>query len=233
MKHSTICKNCGAENPFYELICNNCKAFLRTKISNIDFWNTVINLLESPKETLTNIIFSNKKNFLSLVLVLGAIKISLNIIVISKAFSLNIESVYTLKFFYLLLYVVSIIIIFTILITFINYIFKLNTRIKDNIAIYSYSLIPVIISFVILTPVEFALFGNYWFTFNPSPFIIKKVPAYILTCMEFLFNGWSSLLFVISTYVQSKNFSYSFIIGIIFFINIYFSSLLFLILILY
>src|SRR5690606_23987280 len=78
MKNAVVCKNCNSENPFYELICRNCRSFLREKIYNIDLWKTISQLIESPSTAFRNIILSEHKNYLLLLLVLIAGKLFLN-----------------------------------------------------------------------------------------------------------------------------------------------------------
>ncbi len=230
MKNITVCKNCGSENPFYALICSNCKAYLRTRVPNIDLWFTIGKLIESPAEAVKNIIYAEHKNFTLFLLILSAIKLTINSFIIYNALKLksiqndNILSVclFTSAFFI----VTFIVIIFLIYLN--NILFHIKNRFKDNFSIYTYSFMPLIIALLILTPVEYALFGHYWFTFNPSPFIIKTVQSYMLIIIEVIFLLWSLILFIISTYVQSKNVIYSITIGIISFIILFISPVIFL-----
>ncbi|MDH7605977.1 MAG: hypothetical protein QHH13_13840 [Melioribacter sp.] len=230
MKNITVCKNCGSENPFYSLICSNCKAYLRTRIPNIDLWFTIGKVIESPIEAIKNIIYAEHKNFTIFLLILSAIKIAINSLIINNAIKL--KSIQNENILNAILFTgVFFIITFTVAIFFIyliNNLFHIKNRIKDNFSIYTYSLIPIIFALIILTPVEYALFGHYWFTFNPSPFIIKTTESYILIIIEVIFLLWSLILFIISTYVQSKNIIYSFITGIILFILIFISPFIFL-----
>jgi hypothetical protein len=80
--------------------------------------------------------------------------------------------------------------------------------------LYSFAFTPQILGLIILTPVEFALFGEYWFTFNPSPFIIKPIAAYTLIGIEGIMCLWSCALFIFSTYAQCRNKIYSVVAGI-------------------
>ncbi|MEW6654937.1 MAG: hypothetical protein AB1394_15895, partial [Bacteroidota bacterium] len=65
-----------------------------------------------------------------------------------------------------------------------------------------YSLIPIILAFVFLTPFHIALYGFYWYTINPPPLVIKPFVSYVLYCIESLFYLWVLLLLVLTTYVQ-------------------------------
>ncbi|MEG8947381.1 hypothetical protein [Rosettibacter firmus] len=222
MKNVILCSNCNYENPFYALICKNCKAFLRTKIPNIDLWITIGKLIESPKLAFENIIHAEHKNYLLTLIFLSVTKISINLFTLNNIINFCESSAYLKDILFISLYAIMLFIIMTTLITLSNNFFKLKNRFKDNIAIYTFSFIPIIFSLMILTPVEYAIFGNYWFTSNPSPLIIKKVPAYILYFIEAIFILWSYLLFIISSFVQTRNLIYSIVIGTISFTTITF-----------
>lgn len=77
---------------------------------------------------------------------------------------------------------------------------------------------------VALTPIQFAIFGNYWFTFNPSPFLIRYGTAIVFTFIEILFQLWTVILLITSSYAQTNNKLYSSVIGIVIFLTIHFIS---------
>ena len=86
MKKVLLCHNCSTENPFYSLNCNKCNAFLRSKIVNIDLWDTFWKLLESPIRTDELIIQSEHKNFVITILVLAGIKTGISFLIFFNAF---------------------------------------------------------------------------------------------------------------------------------------------------
>ncbi|NOX19606.1 MAG: hypothetical protein GXO87_15160, partial [Chlorobi bacterium] len=69
MKNNVICKNCGAENPFYLLTCKSCNAYIRDKVSNINLWEIIWKLIETPVEAFRQIIYAEHKNFTSTILI--------------------------------------------------------------------------------------------------------------------------------------------------------------------
>lgn len=198
---------------------------MRARIVNIDLWTVVGNLLHSPINTTKTLICSEHKNFISLILFLASFKVILNVMLLSNLF--NLESVGRVSFTNVVLFSLitsSIITLSSYAITKLNSLFGLMNRFLDNLTIYSYSFIPVIIVLVFLAPIQFALFGNYWFTFDPSPFLIKPTIAKVLIFIELLFQLWTVILFVTSTYAQTNNKKYSIIIGVSIFILIYIVS---------
>ena len=62
MNKKIKCDNCGKENDFFALNCNNCKSYLRARVVNIDFWKTLWEMIEAPKEAFMKVIFAEHKN---------------------------------------------------------------------------------------------------------------------------------------------------------------------------
>jgi len=198
---------------------------MRARIVNIDLWAVVGNLLHSPVNTLKTLICSEHKNFISLILFLASFKVILNLILLSNLFDLDGVGRISFTNVVLISLVSSVIIAFvSYLVTKLNSLLGLMNRFLDNLTIYSYSFIPVILVLVIITPIQFALFGNYWFTFDPSPFIIKPTVAKVLIFIELLFQLWTIVLLITSTYAQTNNKKYSIILGVSIFILIYIVS---------
>lgn len=233
MKNNVNCEHCGTENPFYSLTCKNCNSFLRSKIPNIDLWSTINKIIDSPSTAFKTIVQSDHKNFVIILLILAGLKNTLNVIMYinnSSELSIGHNDIFVNLILGTILFT-TIFLLYTIIITSINKYFGLDNRLKDNISIFAYSYLPVIILLVVLLPIYFAMYGLYWFLFNPSPFMIKPLASYIFFIIEILFYLWSCILFVLSMFIQSKNLFYSIIIGVISFtlilVTLYYSLGLF------
>lgn len=219
MKNVQVCPNCNSENPIYKYSCTSCKAFLRARVVNIDLWQTIAALIESPKETFKKIIEAEHKNFVIFLNVLVGIKLFL-ISVILHSFA-EINSVKTDYFFINLLIVIGVSFVLLSLLSYsitkLNTLFGLSNRFRDNYSIIVYSFLPLLISLVVLSPVHYALFGPYWFTYNPPPYIVKETEAYILLFIEGLLVLWGLFLVITSIYVQTNSKAYSIAVGFIFY----------------
>ncbi len=200
MVKNLICNNCGVSNPIYSLNCSNCNSFLRARIPNIDLWDTIWNILVSPTETAVKIIQAEKKNFVAFLLSIWFVKSSINYFIISNYSNHTVSLADALHKGGLLS--VLIMICVTFLINQLLKLTKTESRYKDILAVYTYSLIPIILAFVFLTPFHIALYGFYWYTINPPPLVIKPFVSYVLYCIESLFYLWVLLLLVLTTYVQ-------------------------------
>lgn len=218
MKNILQCGSCSHENPFYLLNCEKCNAFLRPRNPNINLWETIWQLFDMPVKTSENIIHAEHKNFLIPFLLIIAFKFSLVSMMVSNF--LIYQSGYTItkngNFLSGGLAVIILIAVVSFVITYINQFIGIKNRFIDNLSIYTYAFTPQLLCLVILTPVEFALFGEFWFTFNPSPFLIKPLAAYMLISIEGIMFLWTGLLFIFSTYAQTRNKIYSTIVGVSF-----------------
>ena len=228
MKNVVRCPNCGTENPLYKLTCLKCKTYLRERIYNLDLWKVIGLLIESPAKAFKLIILSEHKNFILLMIVLFSVKAFIDSRFLSIIYSGSSSLKLNLSYSILLTVAAGIIIIYvySVIIFFVNKIAGLNTRIRDNNAVLSYSLLPYSFGILILFPIELIIFGQYLFSDNPSPFIIKPVVAFTLLGFEGLLILWSIFLSVSGIYAVSKNIFYAVISGILF--NFYLYCFLFL-----
>lgn len=218
MKNEIVCKNCQTLNPFNELTCRNCKSYLRERVYNLDLWKLLEQLIESPKNGFTKIIYSEQKNFIVFIILIASFKFYLNTIFFFLTNPLtNLSSANIIRnYLIVLLSVVVIISLFSLLIKITNQISGLVTRVKDIFSILSYSLIPNIFALAIFFPLELIFFGEYLFSNNPSPFIIKETVAYIMLVVELLLVVWTFFLAIMASYTLTKNVFYAIVMGILF-----------------
>ncbi len=182
------CPSCDSENLFESYKCANCSAILRTKISNIDFWETLNSLLFRADDTFKKIIYSDHKNYSLILLILFALKLSQYSFFV---FNLTDLSIHFEKFFLILILSILIISIFTLLfIEITRAVFSKITRQKllrkNFFSIFGYASSFFSLSLFIFLPIEIILFGPYLFSRNPSPFDIKPIPAYTIIGIELI-----------------------------------------------
>ncbi len=212
-----ICNNCKTENPLFKLHCINCKAYLRDKIYNIDLWSTIFKLIHSPVEAFTSIIQSEHKNYISLILFVATIKIYIIgiISVVQLEITENIFEYFPYDIGIVFIYITTFLFLFSVVLHYIINYYKIETRIKDIFAALVYSLFPFAFSLIIFFPIQLILFGEFLFSINPSPFIIKPLPAYVLSGIEGIIILWIMVLFITAIYTQTKNKLFSVISGLI------------------
>ena len=109
------------------------------------------------------------------------------------------------------LIVLGIILIYFIIFSFIHKsLSKINEvyiRFKDTFALIIYSQIPFLFGLFILFPLELVILGDYLFSMNPTPFIIKGSITYFFLAIEIGLVIWSIfLVFQSISYSVSTNF---------------------------
>ncbi|MFA7288816.1 MAG: hypothetical protein WC055_08035 [Melioribacteraceae bacterium] len=208
MKNNINCPSCNKSNSFFNLNCSNCKTFLRNRIANIDLWDSISNILYSPSETITNLVYAEKKNYVILILILSGLASFTNSVPIKNMlFNSTIEMEYYFGSLILNTFLYSLFIIIT---SFFIWILlksiRFSVRIYDVIVVNTFSFIPLIISFIFTTPVKLALFREFFLTFNPTPFMVKPLASYILYGIDLIFLVWSILVFFFgySTILKNK-----------------------------
>lgn len=196
IKNPIICQNCGAENEYYREKCKECKAYLRARVFNIDLWSTIWYLIESPLKAFKEIIFAEHKNYVVFLLIVMGIKYFLNSLVISNFIyhhdTLNetpLSQVFPAAAIFIVLILLSAY-IFTHILNLMGY----RNIFKSVLAVLSYTFVPSVLIFVILSPIEFALFGQSWYYHNPSPVTLKQNAAFILYGIEVLVYLWGAVL---------------------------------------
>lgn len=218
MDNKLICRNCGTENPFYQLSCSKCSAYLRDKVFNIDLWDIIPILIESPSRAFAKIIHSEHKNFTLFLFFFTSIKLSIISIYISLAINKNehyLQSAITTFIISAgILFIVSLLV--SLLFTLFLKKRDIKTRLRDNISITLYSLFPYLLGLVILFPLELILFGYTVFSVNPSAFDIKPTIAYTMLVFEILVVAWSVFLLFMAYRRQSADFAGAAVFTLIF-----------------
>jgi len=188
MKNSRICPNCKSENHFIEYTCLSCKHYLRDKIVNINLWSEFWSLLETPFEAFKRILLAEHKNYLVLLLLTILLKLFVNSVIIQAALETNRGITLNLisNLFIESGYIVLFLIIYSVVINRLINISGVKSKFKNILSIYVFALWPYAFGLAILTSVEYALFGNYFFTYEISPFELKPGATYMLLILEIL-----------------------------------------------
>ena len=207
MKNVLVCKNCSTENPYYEVICRSCNSYLRERIFNIDLWKVLGLLIEQPAKAFSIIIQSEHKNFIFFIIFFVSIKFLIDSMFLSLITQVPEPIFEHLIRNYIIIFGQVLIILFltSIILTRVNKIFGIITRIRDNFSILVYSFMPHTFALFLLFIVELTVFGGSIFSKNPSPFTLKETLAYVLLSFEALIIIWGILLTAIALYTQTKN----------------------------
>ncbi len=220
MKNTIECPKCHTLNPQYRYVCSNCKTYIRERVFNIDFWKTFWKTFESPVKSFNEIIHSEHKNYLSFILFIVSLKFSLNSLVLTNLFrkQYNLTDDILINIFYLTATYFAIFVLYSFLIKYILKVFNIKSRFLDNLAIFTYSQVPLLFSLFFIFPVQLGVFGMHWLIGNPEPYMLKNTIAYMLYGLDGLFLVWGFINIIFAHYTQLQNKVISFVFGIVFYI---------------
>jgi hypothetical protein len=204
---------------------------LRDKIYNLDLWTVISSLFETPTKAFRMIIFSEHKNFILFILFFVSIKYLIDARFISMFSVGEFQSTIGLQLSYLIILGITLIyfIIFSLVYKSLGKRNEINIRYKDTFALIIYSQIPFLFGLFILFPLELVILGDYLFSMNPTPFIIKGSITYFFLAIEIGLVIWSIFLVFKAFLTQSQYFLFSLIstsvFVVLFWTLIYFCSL--------
>jgi hypothetical protein len=198
---SNICPNCGSENNRYAIVCISCKAYLQNRVVNLDLFHTIWKMIENPGEAFRLVRLAEHKNYVMLLFILCGINFAF---ILMSAYKLgdSLGNILYIVIACILLGSVAGMAGGTFLSVFhmvISKLFGENASFKTSLGVLGYASIPSTISLVMIIPIKLALFGIYLFTFNPSPAVIKPLPYFILTSIDFLMVIWNYFLLIYGT----------------------------------
>ncbi len=193
------CPVCGTENNDLDIVCRSCKGFMQAKVDNLDLFSTIWGIFESPRKTFRRVAIARHKNY---VIVLSAVfgmalvftyfwhwQIALTIPSLPTIIGLGVLAG---PFAGNLVIAIAALVVRTLLRLGGTHIVYRNAR-----AVLAYAAVPVVLSFVLLFPLEIGIFGVYFFDNNPPPIVINP-PAYFgLIGLDTLAGAWSMLLVVV------------------------------------
>lgn len=223
MENYHVCENCGTKNALYALNCTKCKSYLRERVVNIDLGSFIFRLIEEPFVSLRRVIYAEHKNYSIVFFILLLLKVfSISFIVRNflplQKFDFHYFWIYFLN---ITVYFIPIFLLLSFLVFKMHQSFGNKERLKDQFATFTFASTPAIMSIVLLLPVEFALFGTYWFTFNPSPFFMKSAVAYLLFGIEGILLLWTLFLFFVQYHIRTKKIVYSILAALISFLLLF------------
>jgi hypothetical protein len=192
------CPNCGVENGDLVIVCLRCGSFLQARVPTLDLFDTIWQLIESPRKAMRRIALAVHKNyaiFLASFYGIGLAFFLLWILDLGEVFN---NLLYLLFTAILIGPALGIIHIFLTSLIGVLTGRLLGTRMQFSnvLGVAAYATIPVNLSIVFVLPIELMTFGLFMFAQNPSPFVIKPIPYIIFMILDGLAILWSLGLFV-------------------------------------
>jgi hypothetical protein len=190
------CPVCGTENDDFAVVCVSCKGYIQAKVDTLDLFQTIWGLTESPGATFRRIGLARSKNY-----------------VIPLTFAFGIALVYALLWHgnygvrepqlitllgigLLAGPVLGVILFFALsrLLTAASRVTGRKITGRNAFALFAYAASPVVLSLVLVFPIEIAVFGVYLFDSNPPPIVLNPLAFIILAGLDVIAGVWSLVL---------------------------------------
>ena len=210
------CRVCLSDNHHLAVTCVKCGAFLQNKIETLDLFTTAWRILERPVKTFHAIAVSRHKNYSLFLSFIAGIGFIFSVFWIINAGELTNSLVRFLATGIMLGPPLGIltVTVFSIACNIIARLAGTKISVKNCFAVTAFALIPTVISVILVLPLEIMTFGVYFFSKNPSPYLLKPTSYILLLILDGIFILWTLLLLVIGIKILSdRSYIYSVIVA--------------------
>jgi hypothetical protein len=200
------CTSCHAENDEFAIVCKSCKSYIQNRIPNLDFFDTVWKVIESPRKAFHDVTLAEHKNYSLLLFSLFGIALSFTgfwlfalgarfeslLALLAEAASIGVALGFVCAILFTFFYEVTM-----------RFVGGKGTA-RSSLGILAYATTPVVLSLVLILPVKLLTFGMFLFTSNPNPYTIKPELYVTLIAVDCLMGLWSLILAVIGSTVGKQ-----------------------------
>lgn len=200
------CRVCNTQNDEFAIVCQNCKSYIQNRIPNLDFFETVWKVIESPRRAFHDITLAEHKNYALLLFSLFGVGISLTAFWYFQLGS-RFESLLDLLVKATTIGVVLGLVcaaLFTIVFDLVVRVVGGKRSLRNSLGILAYSTTPVSLSLALVLPIELLSFGMYLFTSNPNPYTIKPGLYIALISFDSIMALWVFCLAILGTSVGKQ-----------------------------
>lgn len=197
------CTVCGTQNDEFAVICVSCKGFLQTKVDNLNLFETLWSLMETPRAAFRRIALSRHKNYVILLSCLLGMALVYSVIWFKSLgpkfpnFALLVGAGVILGPFAGILTTF----VFSLLVHRVGRMLGGRGSFRNVRAATVYASVPIVYSLVLVFPIEIAIFGSYFFSDNPPPLVINPAAYIVLLGFDGAAVLWSLLLLIEGTVV--------------------------------
>jgi hypothetical protein len=201
-----ICSVCQTENDQFASICKKCGGFLQNRIPNLDLFDVLWKIIETPRNAFRLIIRAEHKNYALFLYTLSGIAVTFAGFWHFKLGN-RFENILLIIFPAILIGLLIGIALCPIASSLhwgLSNILGNKSSFRNSLGITSYSLLPIVLSLLFVLPIELLTFGMYFFTFNPPPITIKPISYMLLIGLDVALTVWAWILLIIGTTVGGQ-----------------------------
>lgn len=193
-----ICPVCQHTNSHLAVTCTDCGGFLQTKVDNLDLFTTAWKVVESPRRTFHRIAIASHKNYvfiLSALLGIGEAFLLMWLIHIGNS-NLHLLEILAVGFLVGPPLGIATVLAIAFVQTLLASILGLRAKFFQGVGIISYAAIPIVLSVILILPIELLTFGKYFFSSNPTPMLLKPASYVLLLSLDAAFIMYSITLYI-------------------------------------
>jgi len=193
------CSVCNKENHHLAINCSSCGGYLQNRVDNLDLFLTAWNVLEKPKKAFYTIAVAKHKNYGLILAAIAGIALTFFIFWIIKAgeYTNSLLNFLAAGFTVGPLFGILSVSIISLIVIIVSRITGKKIKYRNVFAIIAYAQIPIIISAILILPIEIMSFGLFFFTANPSPNQLKPFSYTMLLGLDGIFLFWTLVLLYI------------------------------------
>ncbi len=191
-----VCPVCQHSNDHFAIKCVSCGSYVQDRVPNLDFFAILWLLIESPAKAFKKIIIAEHKNFvlfLALFLGIGGIFALMWV----KRSGNSFDNLFPLLLFGVVIGLVVSVPLFYFFTGVFHAVAKLldgKAEFRETYGIIGWSLMPMMLSVMIVLPLELSTLGLLLFSSNPSAYEVKPVVTMVFIGLDGLLALWSVLL---------------------------------------
>jgi len=201
-----MCSVCHSENDQYASICKKCGGFLQNRIPNLDLFDVLWKIIETPRNAFRLIMRAEHKNNALFLYSLLRIAVTFDGFWYFKLGN-RFDNILLIILPAILLGIfigIALCPIASLLHWGLSKMLGNKSSFRNSLGITSYSLLPVVLSLLFVLPIELLTFGMYFFTFNPPPITIKPISYVLLIGLDIALTVWAWVLLIIGTAVGGQ-----------------------------
>ena len=193
------CPVCKAQNHHLAVTCSSCNSYIQRKVDNIDLFDTLWSLIESPGKAFHNIAVATHKNYALLLSAFAGIWQIFWIFRLIEAAEVGGQFLNILVAGFAIGPFIGIaaVLLFSGFTRLVLRLLGEKVSFRNIIAVAAYSQLPIVLMTVFLVPLELMTWGVYFFTRTSSAFQLYPTSYLVVMIMNAAGGAWSVSLFII------------------------------------
>jgi Yip1-like protein len=194
-----LCSVCGKKNDVIRHSCYACGAVLRDRVAVLNLFETAVKLLENPSAAMLRIVRSDQRNYTMLMFAaLGPLLMTI-VLYASSAGDVGIHFGLIVLSYFAMAPVFGIIgnVASGALTYLLLPLAGEKRKLKLHLSIQAWSLVPLVLSSLIILVIGLSVFGNTLFSQQLPAYVYKPMVFWVLTIVVVLFGIWSLVLLFI------------------------------------